>query len=139
METALAHPGDNVAVVVSAMGGKPKVTDMLLDLVTLAAAGNTAEYTTRLAQIEQKHMEAIEVCARVCVRVCACVCVCVSVVDVYLHLRVLSSECPVHVLTVWSGLLPARHFYPPSLGRACAARSPRTLTACGTCFGPWWS
>jgi aspartokinase len=74
VETALAHPGDNVAVVVSAMGGKPKVTDMLLDLVTLAAAGNTAEYTTRLAQIEQKHMEAIEVCARVCVRVCACVC-----------------------------------------------------------------
>ena len=61
MEEALAAPGDNVAVVVSAMGGKPKVTDMLLDLVTLAAAGNTAEYTTRLSQIEQKHMEAIEV------------------------------------------------------------------------------
>ena len=31
-----------MAVVVSAMGGKPKVTDLLLDSVSLAAAGNRA-------------------------------------------------------------------------------------------------
>ena len=29
-----------MAVVVSAMGGKPKVTDLLLNSVSLAAAGN---------------------------------------------------------------------------------------------------
>ncbi len=34
---------------------------MLLDLVTLAAAGRIDEYTTRLSQIEQKHMDTIEV------------------------------------------------------------------------------
>lgn len=31
-----------MAVVVSAMGGKPKVTDLLLNSVSLAAAGNRA-------------------------------------------------------------------------------------------------
>ena len=61
VETALAAPSDSVAVVVSAMGGKPKVTDMLLDLVSLAAQGRVDEYSTRLNQIEKKHMDAIEV------------------------------------------------------------------------------
>ncbi len=57
----MAGAADSVAVVVSAMGGKPKVTDMLLDLVSLAAQGRTEEYSTRLDQIEKKHMDAIEV------------------------------------------------------------------------------
>lgn len=50
-----------LGVVVSAMGGKPKVTDMLLDLVSLAAAGKVKEYTDLLSAIEKKHMDSITV------------------------------------------------------------------------------
>lgn len=48
-----------LAVVVSAMGGKPKVTDMLLDLVTHAAKGRCEEYAALLSGIEKKHMDTI--------------------------------------------------------------------------------
>jgi aspartokinase/homoserine dehydrogenase 1 len=44
-----------VAIVVSAIGGKPKVTDMLIDSVTLAAAGNVTGYKAMLASIRAKH------------------------------------------------------------------------------------
>ena len=44
-----------VAVVVSAIGGKPKVTDLLLDSVHAAASGNTIEADNKLAMILQKH------------------------------------------------------------------------------------
>ena len=54
-------PSESIAVVVSAMGGKPKVTDMLLDLVTLAARGAVDEYSELLNKIEQKHMDTIVV------------------------------------------------------------------------------
>eukprot|EP00903_Cladosiphon_okamuranus_P016316 g15048.t1 len=50
-----------MAVVVSAMGGKPKVTDLLLNSVSLAAAGNRAGSETVLTAIRAKHAEAIEV------------------------------------------------------------------------------
>ena len=50
-----------LGVVVSAMGGKPKVTDMLLDLVSLAAAGKVKDYTDLLSAIEKKHMDSITV------------------------------------------------------------------------------
>jgi hypothetical protein len=58
------HSGNTprIAVVVSAMGGKPKVTDMLLDLVSLAAKGRVAEYTDLLDRIEIKHTNTIQVC-----------------------------------------------------------------------------
>jgi aspartokinase/homoserine dehydrogenase 1 len=44
-----------VAVVVSAMGGKPKVTDLLLDSVHLAAADRQDEITNKLDNIHLKH------------------------------------------------------------------------------------
>ena len=44
-----------VAVVVSAMGGKPKVTDLLLDSVHAAAAGRQDEITNKLDNIHLKH------------------------------------------------------------------------------------
>ena len=47
-----------VAVVVSAMGGKPKVTDMLLDSVHAAAKGDDESSQTLLKNILLKH----EVC-----------------------------------------------------------------------------
>ena len=47
-----------IAVVVSAMGGKPKVTDMLLDSVHAAANGNMDASGKLLQEIHRKH----EVC-----------------------------------------------------------------------------
>merc|ERR1719261_1586155 len=44
-----------IAVVVSAIGGKPKVTDMLIDCITLAASGNVAGYKAMLEAIRAKH------------------------------------------------------------------------------------
>lgn len=44
-----------IAMVVSAMGGKPKVTDLLLDSVHAAAAGNLKESKLKLAGIREKH------------------------------------------------------------------------------------
>lgn len=44
-----------VAVVVSAMGGKPKVTDLLLDSVHAAAAGRQDEIKSKLDNIHLKH------------------------------------------------------------------------------------
>lgn len=47
--------GAPLAVVVSAMGGKPKVTDLLIETVSLAAAGRHKEARAVLAQIRAKH------------------------------------------------------------------------------------
>lgn len=44
-----------IAVVVSAMGGKPKVTDMLLDSVHAAANGNSDASEKLLQEIHHKH------------------------------------------------------------------------------------
>lgn len=44
-----------IAVVVSAMGGKPKVTDMLLDSVHAAANGNMDASAKLLQEIHRKH------------------------------------------------------------------------------------
>ena len=44
-----------VAVVVSAMGGKPKVTDLLLDMVYAAAYGRNEEISTKREAIYSKH------------------------------------------------------------------------------------
>lgn len=45
----------NIAVVVSAMGGKPKVTDLLLDLVHAAAANRQEEIAAKMHTITEKH------------------------------------------------------------------------------------
>ena len=44
-----------IAMVVSAMGGKPKVTDLLLDSVHEAALGNVSESNNKLNNIHAKH------------------------------------------------------------------------------------
>eukprot|EP01036_Dinobryon_divergens_P033744 gene33744-43607_t len=55
----ICHKGDRgatrVAVVVSAMGGKPKVTDLLLDLVHASAAGRLSEVDSKMQSIRDKH------------------------------------------------------------------------------------
>ena len=48
-----------VAVVVSAMGGKPKVTDLLLDSVHAAAANKSEESEAKLTQIQVKHTKCV--------------------------------------------------------------------------------
>mmetsp|Transcript_13662 Transcript_13662/g.22791 ORF Transcript_13662/g.22791 Transcript_13662/m.22791 type:complete len:919 (+) Transcript_13662:124-2880(+) len=48
-----------VAVVVSAMGGKPKVTDLLLDMVHAAAGGRTQEIVEKMDLIMSKHRTCI--------------------------------------------------------------------------------
>jgi aspartokinase/homoserine dehydrogenase 1 len=48
-----------VAVVVSAMGGKPKVTDLLLDLVHAAASCNKDEVSRKIAEIHEKHLKCV--------------------------------------------------------------------------------
>jgi hypothetical protein len=69
----------NMAVVVSAMGGKPKVTDMLLDLVSLAVEGKVDEYSALLNGIEQKHRDAVEVSQHAASSHRRCLCVLVRV------------------------------------------------------------
>jgi aspartokinase/homoserine dehydrogenase 1 len=44
-----------IAMVVSAMGGKPKVTDLLLDSVHAAAEGKLEESHLKLSNIREKH------------------------------------------------------------------------------------
>ncbi len=51
--------GNKVAMVVSAMGGKPKVTDLLLNAVRDAAAGDMEGAQERLKTIRTKHSTAI--------------------------------------------------------------------------------
>ena len=46
---------NRVAVVVSAMGGKPKVTDLLLELVHAAAIRNNEDISINMSQIRDKH------------------------------------------------------------------------------------
>ena len=48
-----------VAVVVSAMGGKPKVTDLLLELVHAAAVLNNKAIAEKMALIRSKHQDCI--------------------------------------------------------------------------------
>jgi aspartokinase/homoserine dehydrogenase 1 len=48
-----------VAVVVSAMGGKPKVTDLLLDLVHSAVVGRKEEIALKMDLIRTKHRECV--------------------------------------------------------------------------------
>ncbi|KAG8461629.1 hypothetical protein KFE25_001247 [Diacronema lutheri] len=48
-----------LAIVVSAMGGKPKVTDLLIDTVGLAAAGQHDDAHAVLAQVRAKHEAAM--------------------------------------------------------------------------------
>lgn len=50
---------NRIAVVVSAMGGKPKVTDLLLETVHSSASGRTAEVIDKLASIRTKHIDCI--------------------------------------------------------------------------------
>lgn len=48
-----------IAVVVSAMGGKPKITDLLLSAVHSAANGNTADAYESIVCIEKKHTNCV--------------------------------------------------------------------------------
>jgi aspartokinase/homoserine dehydrogenase 1 len=57
---AAAANGDRIAVVVSAMGGKPKVTDILISLVTLALKGDTAGYEDALEKLRIRHFDVIQ-------------------------------------------------------------------------------
>ncbi|EQC28583.1 hypothetical protein SDRG_13659 [Saprolegnia diclina VS20] len=50
---------DKIAVVVSAMGGKPKVTDLLISLVELAKTKQTSTIQAIVDQIEAKHAAAV--------------------------------------------------------------------------------
>ena len=45
-----------MAVVVSAMGGKPKVTDLLLNTVSLSASGNRAGAEVREDETTNRHI-----------------------------------------------------------------------------------
>ena len=49
-----------IAMVVSAMGGKPKVTDLLLDSVHAAASGNIEKSKEKLETIRRKHKACID-------------------------------------------------------------------------------
>lgn len=49
----------NMAVVVSAMGGKPKVTDLLLDSVQAAASRNDMEVERLLGLVLEKHIQCL--------------------------------------------------------------------------------
>ena len=59
IENQLLSPTTPVAIVVSAMGGKPKVTDLLLSAVRDAAALKRAEYLVTLDMIRKKHFDTI--------------------------------------------------------------------------------
>jgi bifunctional aspartokinase / homoserine dehydrogenase 1 len=50
---------DRTAVVVSAMGGKPKVTDLLLELVHAAASRDEETIAAKIAIIRKKHEECV--------------------------------------------------------------------------------
>jgi aspartokinase/homoserine dehydrogenase 1 len=56
-------PGNdlNVAVVVSAMGGKPKTTDLLLSTVEAAANRDSVKVEEAIAKITEKHVTCLEV------------------------------------------------------------------------------
>ncbi|OQS00167.1 bifunctional aspartokinase/homoserine dehydrogenase [Thraustotheca clavata] len=60
VQTIVANlTSDKIAVVVSAMGGKPKVTDLLISLVELAKTKQTQEIQSIIDSIEKKHAEAV--------------------------------------------------------------------------------
>ena len=59
-DPTLPSNGTNLAVVVSAMGGKPKVTDLLLDSVTAAAQRDDAQVGAYLDLVLDKHKVCLE-------------------------------------------------------------------------------
>ena len=50
----------NIAVVVSAMGGKPKTTDMLIDSAKHASEGNINDCQALLDKIREKHLTCLQ-------------------------------------------------------------------------------
>jgi hypothetical protein len=130
VETAINKGGDSVAVVVSAMGGKPKVTDMLLDLVTMASQGRTDEYRARLNDIEKKHMDTIEVHTRGRTSAPG---VRSGLTSPRTHRRMtVVNRCVCSFRSC-----PFRRCCRHSTGTACARTSQRTLMGCGTCCVRW--
>jgi aspartate kinase len=59
IHSLLREKRNRVAIVVSAMGGKPKITDLLLDLVHDAANLKINEMNEKLQLIEKKHEECV--------------------------------------------------------------------------------
>lgn len=60
IEDTLMEENRKLGIVVSAMGGKPKVTDMLLDSVAAAAAQDTDLQNKTLDAVYEKHVAALE-------------------------------------------------------------------------------
>ena len=60
IEQHIAAPNRRLAIVVSAMGGSPKVTDLLLNSVAAAAARDDAEIARLLQSIRAKHQTALK-------------------------------------------------------------------------------
>ena len=60
IEDNLMGPKVNLAVVVSAMGGKPKVTDLLLQAVSAAAAQDDEKMMRMLDLIKAKHIQCLD-------------------------------------------------------------------------------
>lgn len=59
VHASLATSQRRLAVVVSAMGGKPKVTDLLLELVHAAANGRDEEIKLKMSLIQSKHQDCV--------------------------------------------------------------------------------
>ena len=64
MESNLSAGNINIAVVVSAMGGKPKTTDLLLSTVSAAAARDDATVEAAIKRILEKHTICLEILFR---------------------------------------------------------------------------
>ena len=60
IEENLMSPRVNLAVVVSAMGGKPKVTDLLLNAVAAAAQQDDVAMSSLLTEVKKKHLVALD-------------------------------------------------------------------------------
>ena len=61
VESNLSTGDINIAVVVSAMGGKPKTTDLLLSTVSAAAARDDATVEAAIKRILEKHTLCVEI------------------------------------------------------------------------------
>jgi len=66
IETNLMASNRRIAVVVSAMGGKPKVTDMLLNTVKAAASRDDTQLNELLEAVRVKHMNALNELESLC-------------------------------------------------------------------------
>lgn len=60
LDEDIARPALNLAVVVSAIGGKPKTTDLLLDAVKHASERNERKVEEQLATVLEKHDSCLE-------------------------------------------------------------------------------